>query len=339
MFKFRRFFVYFFVDCVLFLYDSCSLTISRVEQGVKEFLGANSGIILKKVDITSENDVFLVRYNNEVFIAKVYNQSTASEQDIQNVINLLKQISSKEKCISLPQPIVSCSGQYIHRIEDYLLCVSRLVPGEHPSYFSEHEIYELLFALSDLFGGVNCKCINKKQLSFVVDELIIFVGKELQTFIDRNEVIYLLNVLNRIRRLNIENHLHKLIHFDVHVGNVLYDKESIGLIDFDDFIEASPIFEVPSLLRNLKYFDGDVTNIFYNYLRKIGIKFKLKRADIADLIIFDEIRIIRSRWKKCVADRNKRYELVISMFERINRRLQNSFRDKGKSDFHFTMHE
>lgn len=73
--------------------------------------------------------------------------------------------------------------------------------------------------------------------------------------------------------------------------------------------------------------------------KQVRIKFKLKRADIADLIIFDEIRIIRSRWKKCVADRNKRYELVISMFERINRRLQNSFRAKGKSDFHFIVHE
>ena len=137
---------------------------------------------------------------------------------------------------------------------------------------------------------------------------------------------YIKIINNLIKKLKLKNNI--FVHRDFHVSNLMKLNSKIGLIDSQDALIGNKVYDLASLIDDVRYktsknFKNRILNLYLKFQKKINIK-KFKN-DFEIISVLRNLKIIGIFTRLAVRDKKTRYlKLIPHAWSLIELRSKNS---------------
>lgn len=203
---------------------------------------------------SSANFVFIFKKSEKTYFLR-FNDSTERElKSIEAEINILNYLI--ESNINVSKPVKSANGKYIEtfntEIGTYYAVVFEGLKGKQyeTNELNDKQFYHWGKALGKLHRAMKNIPVEYKMNRMSWDDHLNFVDELLLDgeISAKKELKYL---ISRLNGLVIDEDNYGLIHYDFELDNLIWNDESISILDFDDCSNYLYVADIVNALRDL----------------------------------------------------------------------------------------
>ena len=251
------------------------------------------------------NDVYLINTNlgKKYILRRFRNNQFDRSNEEALLLNILAQDRYlRQKIVDI---LANKNGGYITKVDNMIFAMSSYIDGAHPTFLTNKQIDEVvkIVALINILGGkAGIDLFKHRTIENISSIDLFFYDVFKQKIINSQEYSNILSIIQNFF-IALDKYPYKTtIHRDVSKCNIMVDKqENLHVIDFDDFIVASPIIELSVLIRGIG-FVGDcefnleiAKKIISLYNVTSYTKEKLDILDIYNMLLYDVVRCAQGR--------------------------------------------
>ncbi len=232
---------------------------------IKEYYNLNANYIYPTKNGIS-NNTYLIKTDNKNYILKIYEYS--SSKKVNNEIDLLKLLKLKK--LNVPH-VIGYNGKELIHLDNKPSVLFSYMEGRTIDKPNKNNIKQIALFLVKLHS-IN---YNKK-----IDN--IYTTKRIEYYLREsgyNSMLKHIDSLNLIAKANV------LIHGDLFMDNVRFNKNGLRVFDFSDFCHGDLYFDIAVIGINWCFLDGSLNK---NLLDKLINTYNSKSSMVISLDVLLE---------------------------------------------------
>jgi homoserine kinase type II len=244
---------------------------------IKSFQGIKKGI---------ENTNYLLRSNKDKFILTIF-EKRVSNKEIPFFMMLMDHLSQSK--INCPKPFKDKNGNYLFKLKNKSACMVTFLKGKDKQKLNVNNCYQVGKLVSQIHLITKNLNFSRKNSMGIKNLNPLLKSIKFKSKKDSNLKKFLIQNLNNIKRNWPSKLPNGIIHGDLFIDNIFFNKEKLsGIIDFYFAANDFFMYEI-AICINALCFD------------KKNDKFKINKQKVKNLIKgYESIRKITVKEKKAL---------------------------------------